>query len=39
MPSTFYVFSVVGIDENFADLIDIHRDKMSRKEFCWLTGI
>jgi len=36
-PSTFYVFSVVGIDENFADLIDIHRDKMSRKEFCWLT--
>lgn len=36
-PSTFYVFSVVGIDENFADMIDIHRDKMSRKEFCWLT--
>lgn len=37
-PSTFYCFSVVGIDETFADLLDIHRDKMSRKEFCWLTG-
>lgn len=36
-PSTFYCFSVVGIDETFADLLDIHRDKMSRKEFCWLT--
>lgn len=36
-PATFYCFSVVGIDETFADLLDIHRDKMSRKEFCWLT--
>ena len=27
-PSTFYVFSIIGIDREYADIVDIHRDKM-----------
>lgn len=33
----FYVFSIVGVDKQYADSVNIDIDHIIRKEFCWLT--